>query len=285
MLNIKKILLPLDLEESALPAAVIRQAAALAHHFHSEILVLHVIKPFTYMVGSETALKLIERDVAAEAEKLKECLGSELSGLSVRSIVIKGDPVREILRAAADEKIDLIVMPSHGYGAYERFLVGSVTAQVLHNGQCPVWAVPYGEGSASQPFGIHNVLCAVDFSTHSPKTVRLAQNVANEFGARLTLAHVTPGVEIYGPGGHDVLEDMKRELVEGAKHRIAQLQQEVGSKADVSIRCGDIPKGMNQVAQETKADLLVVGCRSMDRRFGNTAYGIIRESHVPVLSV
>ena len=285
MLSVKKILLPMDLEETVLPVVVVRQAAALAHHFHSEILLLHVVRPLTYIAGGNTARELIEQEVAFTQEKLKECLGSGLNGLSVQRLVVKGDPAHEIFRTVAEQKIDLIVMPTHGYGAYERFLVGSVTAKVLHNGGCPVWACAHVEDAPGQPFAIRNVLCAVDFSTHSLKTVRWAQDIANEFQARLTLAHVTPGVEIYGPGGYHVLTDMKQELVDGSMKQMAKIQQELGTKAEVFIGSGDVPKVMSQAAKETKADLLVVGCRSLDHRFGNTAYGIIRESHVPVLSV
>ncbi len=285
MLNIKKILLPLDLEDTSLPVAVIRQAVSLAHHFHSEIIVLHVVTPLTYGSAGETVLEQIEHDAAAEREKLKECLGSDLNGLSARSLVCKGDPAREILRTAADERIDLIVMPTHGYGRYERFLVGSVTMKVLHNGKCPVWTGAHVENVPGQAFAIRNVLCAVDFSTHSQKTVRWAHDMANEFGARLTLAHATPGVEIYGPGGTHVLTDMKRELVDGSMRQMAKLQQELGTKAEVFIGCGDVPKVISQAAKETNADLLVVGSRSLDQRFGNTGYGIVRESHLPVFSV
>lgn len=285
MLSVKKILLPMDLEETVLPVVVVRQAAALAHHFHSEILLLHVVRPLTYIAGGNTARELIEQEVAFTQEKLKECLGSGLNGLSVQRLVVKGDPAHEIFRTVAEQKIDLIVMPTHGYGAYERFLVGSVTAKVLHNGGCPVWACAHVEDAPGQPFAIRNVLCAVDFSTHSLKTVRWAQDMANEFQARLTLAHVTPSVEIYGPGGYHVLTDMKQELVDGSMKQMAKIQQELGTKAEVFIGSGDVPKVMSQAAKETKADLLVVGCRSLDHRFGNTAYGIIRESHVPVLSV
>jgi len=285
VLSVKKILLPMDLEETVLPVVVVRQAAALAHHFHSEILLLHVVRPLTYIAGGNTARELIEQEVAFTQEKLKECLGSGLNGLSVQRLVVKGDPAHEIFRTVAEQKIDLIVMPTHGYGAYERFLVGSVTAKVLHNGGCPVWACAHVEDAPGQPFAIRNVLCAVDFSTHSLKTVRWAQDMANEFQARLTLAHVTPGVEIYGPGGYHVLTDMKQELVDGSMKQMAKIQQELGTKAEVFIGSGDVPKVMSQAAKETKADLLVVGCRSLDHRFGNTAYGIIRESHVPVLSV
>ena len=285
LLNIKKILLPLDLQEAALPVAAIRQAAALVHHFHSELLILHVVKPLTYLVGNDTARELLDQAVTSEQEKLKQYLGPELDGADVRRIVLKGDPAREILRTAHEEKIDLIVMPTHGYGAFERVLLGSVTAKVLHNRGCPIWTGAHIEDVPGQQFAIRSVLCAVDLSAHSPTTIRWARDVATEFQARLTLAHVTPGVEIYGPGGYHVLYDMKQELVGSATKQIARIQQEVGTEAEVFIGSGDVPNVMREAAKESRADVLVVGSRSIGGRFGTTAYGIIRESPIPVLSV
>ena len=285
MLNIKKILLPLDLQEAALPVTLIRQTTALAHRFGSEILILHVVKPLTYLTTGAEAHELIEQAVAREQDKLKTCLGSELDALSVRRVVIKGDPAREIVRTAHDEKVDLIVMPTHGYGMIERFLLGSVTAKVLHGSECPVWASAHVEKGPDQNLVIRNVLCAIDFSSHSHKTIRWAQEVAAEFGAELTLAHVTPGVEIYGPGGHHVLNGMKQELVNSAAKQMAKIQEELGTKATVFIGSGDVPKVISHAAKETKADLLIVGCRSHGGRLGTVAYGIIRESPIPVLSI
>jgi len=31
------------------------------------------------------------------------------------------------------------MMPTHGLGGFRRFLLGSVTAKVLHDADCPVW--------------------------------------------------------------------------------------------------------------------------------------------------
>lgn len=285
MLNIKKILLPLDLQETELPVAMVRQAASLARRLRAEILVLHVVKPLTYFGGNETARELIEQAVANEQENLKKCLGSELDGIIVKRIVLRGDPAHEIVRTARDESIDLIFMPTHGYRAIERFLVGSVTAKVLHNSEFPVWTGAHVENPPGQQFAVRKVLCAVDFSPHSPKTIQWAQDVTTEFGAQLTLAHVTPGVEIYGPGGYHVLQEMKDELVSSATKQMAEIQRRLGTKADVFIGSGDVPKVITQAAKETKADLLVVGCRSLGGRLGSSAYGIIRESPVSVLSV
>jgi len=212
---------------------MIREATTLAHRFHSEILMLHVVKPLTYMARSDVAREFLEQAIASEQEHLKKCLGPELDGLTVRRLVVKGDPAQEIARTARDEKIDLIVMPTHGYGAVERFLVGSVTAKVLHNSEYPVWTGARVENVPGQQFAVRKVLCAVDFTSHSPKTIRWAQDVATELGAQLTLAHVTPGVEIYGPGGYHVLHEMKEELVSSATKQMAKIHQELGTNAEV----------------------------------------------------
>jgi nucleotide-binding universal stress UspA family protein len=283
LLNIKKILLPLDLQEAALPIVVIRQATALARHFQSEILMLHVVKPLTYLASSNAAREMLAQAIASEQEKLESCLGPEFDASVIKRIVLKGDPAREILRVAHDEQIDLIVMPTHGYGAFERFVLGSVTVKVLHKSVCPVWTGAHVKEVMNQQSSIGRVLCAIDFSAHSPKTARWAQDMAGAFSARLTLAHITPGVEIYGPGGYHVLSEMKQDLVNGAMKHMARIQEELGTRAEVFIGSGDAPKVMRQAAEETKADLMVVG--SLGGRFGTTAYGIIRESPIPVLSV
>ena len=285
LLNIKKILLPLDLLETSLPGPVIHQAAALARHFGAEILLLHVVKPLTYLGNGKSTQELLQNAIAREEEKLRNCVGPELEGCTVTRMVLKGDPTHEILRVAHDEKVDLIVMPTHGYGEFQTFLLGSATAKVIHKSECPVWTGARLDSSAGQPFAIRNILCAVDFETHSAKTIRLAQSVAAEFGAALTLAHVTAGVEIYGPGGTHVLQDMKRELVSAATQHMERIQRELGVEAAVFIGCGNVARVITQAAKDTKADLVIVGCRSIRGRLGTTAYGIIRESSIPVLTV
>jgi nucleotide-binding universal stress UspA family protein len=285
LLNIKRILLPLDLERTNLPGAVVHEAAALTRHFHSEIFVLHVLEPLTFLAGSETADELLEQAVAKEQENLSKCLGPVLDGKPFKRIVVKGNPAREILRIAREENIDLIVMPTHGYGAFEKFMLGSVTAKVLHRSTCPVWTGAHVKDAPVGQFAIRNVLCAVDFGPLSSKATRWAHEAATEFGAKLTLAHVTPSMEIYGPGGFHVLGDMKNELVNSAKAQLAQIQQEMDVHAGMFIGSGDVAKVMGQAATETKADLIVVGTRSLAGRFGDIGYGIIRESPVPVVSI
>ena len=288
MLNIKKILLPVDFPNTSLP--VVHQATTLAHHFHSEIVMLHVVTELSHIAGvPERGPELASWDMRAEivraAEKnLDQSLGPELHDLTIRCLLVKGDAARAIVQTAQKEKADLIMMPSHGY-TFNRFLLGSVTAEVLHGTECPVWTGAHVDESPVQELAIRNVLCAVNFNPHDHKTVFWAAQMAAEFGARLTVAHVTAGVELWGPGGSYVDLRWKKELVGDASQRIAELQQDMGIKAEAFIGSGDAPKVLSQAVKQTKADLLVTGCHPYGGNLRIHGYAIICAVPIPVLSV
>jgi len=289
MLNIKKILL-----------RVVHQAATLAHHFHSEIVMLHVVTAQSHAAGvPEDGPKFAGWDLLAailkeaekreaekrEAEKnLDRSLRRELEGLAIRCVLVKGDPVQAILQTARAEKAELIMMPSHGY-AFNQFLLGSVTAKVLYGTECPVWTGAHVEESPTQEFAIRNVLCAVDLGPRSHKALLWAAQMAAEFGARLTLAHVTASVELWGPGGSYVNPRWKQELVGDAAQQLARLQKDTSVKADVFIGSGDVPKVLSQAVKETKADLLVTECYPYGGNLRIHGYAIICAVPIPVLSV
>jgi nucleotide-binding universal stress UspA family protein len=286
-LNIKKILLPVDFPKTSL--RVVHQAATLAHHFHSEIVLLHVATVQSHAAGVPDGPEFAGCDLLAavlrEAERnLDRTLQPELDGLSLRCLLLRGDPVRAILHTARAEKTDLIMMPSHGYG-FNQFLLGSVTAKVLYGTECPVWTGAHVEESTTQQFAIRNVLCAVDLSPRSGEAVSWAAQVAAEFGAQLTLAHVTASVEIWGPGGNYASPRWKQELVDDAAQQLSRLQQDAGIKSDVFIGSGDVPKILSQAAKQTKADLLVTECYPYGGNLRIHGYAIICAVPIPVLSV
>ena len=142
MLDIQKILLPVDFPIASLD--VIHQAAALACHFHSKIVILHVLTASSHAAsmpghGRELAGRDLLPSILREAqEQLDTSLEPELDGLDIRCVLVEGDPARRIVQMAGEEEADLIMMPSHG-SAFEQFLLGSVTAKVLHGTECPIW--------------------------------------------------------------------------------------------------------------------------------------------------
>ncbi len=289
MARISRILLPVDFQQTSL--RVVHQAAVLARHFRSEIVMLHVVTPLSYSAGMlegnyvPANLNDLLKELLRVAQKnLDRALGPELDGLAVRRLLVEGDPASTIVQKAREEKVDLIVMPTHGYGGFRRFLLGSVTAKVLHDSEYPVWTGAHVEEEPAREFAIRNILCAIDLSEHSPKTMRWAAQLAAEFGARITIAHVTAGVDVFRPDGFDYGPVWKQELAQSAARQIAKLQEELGIDGKVFIESGDVPKRLHDAATQNEADVLVIG-RPAHGRLRATGYGIIRESHVPVLSI
>jgi nucleotide-binding universal stress UspA family protein len=183
--------------------------------------------------------------------------------------------------------VDLIVMSTRGAGAFYRFLLGSVTAKVLHESHCPVWTGAHLEQAPGGEFSVRRVLCSVDLSSHSRHTLSLAAQMAAAVDAALTLVHITVSVDIYGPGGSHVDPVWKEQIVGAASEEIAKLQREAGTKADVIIESGHVPELLNRAAEQSNADVLVIGHLPGRSHLGDNGngYGIIRASQIPVLSL
>lgn len=88
----------------------------------------------------------IERMARESAQAVVDAAVAMLSGALDRSVSVTGEvlagPPREAILDQADRwKADLIVMGSHGYGAWQRFLLGSVSQAVVAHARCSVEVV------------------------------------------------------------------------------------------------------------------------------------------------
>src|ERR1051326_4512149 len=173
-----------------------RYAAALARRFHCELDLLHVfVQPwaaFSSAEGYATPPPFdLESTLAQVERELREFLRDELGGITVRREIAEGDPARAIAEFACSEQCDLIVMPTHGYGPFRRFLLGSVTAKVLHDVHCPVLTSPHLENPpAIELPQFAKILCAVDLRPGSREVIDWGRRFAAEFGSELKLVHV-----------------------------------------------------------------------------------------------
>jgi nucleotide-binding universal stress UspA family protein len=137
MLNIQTILHPTDF--SAHSAHAFRMACALARDYHTCLIVLHVWQPSVLIPQEPITPVLVDEE--AEKRDLEEQLRKiepPDSGVPVQHRLVKGDPGEEILRTAAEEPCDLIVMGTHGRRALRRLLMGSVAEQVVRRAPCLV---------------------------------------------------------------------------------------------------------------------------------------------------
>jgi nucleotide-binding universal stress UspA family protein len=88
----------------------------------------------------------LDRAVRERAEKIKDEAVIKLAGSLDPSIKITGNilpgPPRSVILEEADRwNADLIVIGSHGYGAWQRFLLGSVSQAVVSHAKCSVEVV------------------------------------------------------------------------------------------------------------------------------------------------
>lgn len=295
MLAIHKILVPVELGETAAatPRHLLCQAAWLARRFQAEIILLHVVPPFSYPYGMlESGHEITARDLHAHViqraqSDLDRMPLPEFDGIAVTKVLLRGDPAREIVETAGNRNVDLIALSANDYGAFYQFLLGSVTAKVLHETQCPVWTGAHGEESLASEFSVRRVLCSVELNPHSRHTVSLAAEMAASAGATLTLVHITVSVEDYGPGGYHVNAEWKEQVFGFAAKEIAELQRDLGTNFDVIIDSGNVPEALNRAAEQTHADVMVLGHIPGRSHLGDNGngYGIIRQSRIPVLSV
>jgi nucleotide-binding universal stress UspA family protein len=290
MLPLPKILAPIDFSERSPGAA--RYAGRLACHFRSELTLLHVLDSSAYDLGYEFTGPLISELPAArrcEAEgRLKRFLPGEFQSINVRRVVSEGDPSTGILAFAHTEGASLIVIPTHGYGPFRRFILGSVAARILHGAECPVFTGAHiPDAPPDEVRSFRKILCAVDFCPQSEKALTWASGFAQEFNAQLSLAHITPSLE--GAAGEYFDPDWRGYLAQAAREKLDAMQTHAGTNGAVIV--GDsnsIPKAICSAAVESEADLVVIGRGSSGGVLGRlrtNAYSIIRQSPCPVVSV
>lgn len=289
-MRLSKILLPVDFSERSLAAA--RYAHALAMPFQSEVIMVHVVRPLDYAmggaeltgaVGSEWYATRLE-DWRAQLEKFQ---AKEFEGLPVRRIVLEGNPAEEIVTLAHQEQCSLIVMPTHGYGPFRRFLIGSVTARVLHDADCPVFTGTHlDEKAPPERLTVRRLLCAVDFGAQSEPMLHWASNFASGYGASLHLVHALPSLSSGEARYLD--EEFQVAIAKQARAQAAKLLARLQLDGEVIMEHGDPARVVHDAAKTTGADLVVIG-RHVDAgilgRLRTHAYAIVRESPVPVISI
>jgi len=288
MFSIAKILLPVDFSERANQA--IRFAVPVAERFDSEIVLLHVLPPYREFGAIEMASAMTDILAGRRKDAERRIAGfmrEELAAHRVRRLLLDGDPAREIVDCAHAEQAGLIVMPTHGYGPFRRLLLGSVTAKVLHDADCPVWTTAHAETLPSGETALKRILCVIDLSPSGAHALNWSAQLAAEFGARLTLVHAMTELDPRTEGFY-FSPEWRKFLVDNAEKEIAALQQKAGTQAEVMLTMGPAAEMICEEARKAEADLLVIG-RGADAgvlgRLTSHAYSIIRQSPCPVVSV
>lgn len=212
---------------------------------------------------------------------------SDFAGLKVDRMAVLGDPARAITDFVAANKVDLVMMPTHGYGPFRQFLLGSVTAKVLHDVHVPVWTTAHtGEAPDREHLAMRKILCAVDASPASIELMRWAAGLSKKLGATLRLVHAVPSIEAWPERQMD--QEFESTLRDNARRTIQDLEKAADIEVAVCVGAGTVPDVVREEALQHGADLVLIGRGALQETLGRLrthSYGIIRHAPCPVLSV
>ena len=142
MVTLKKILCPVDHSECSYLA--LKYAISLALKDEAKLYLMHVIDSRLY--DSEmykfSPYKLNEIDESKiRADLMKSLPEGTMDVLEVETMVVKGVPFNEIINAATEINVDLIVIGTHGRTGLSHVMLGSVAEKVVRKSSCPVLTV------------------------------------------------------------------------------------------------------------------------------------------------
>ena len=174
MPSIKKILFPVDFSPQSVGAA--RYVEAIAGRFQARIQLLHVV--------SNGERILAEEMMPMRQRMLDDFLNKELRYFDTERLCVSGDAAEKIVEAADAWNPDLVMMPTHGVGLYRRLLLGSVTAKVLHDLDCPIWTDVHAESAPIlENIHVRRILCAVDLTEQSRAVLDWGAFLCDEYDA------------------------------------------------------------------------------------------------------
>lgn len=289
-MQFKRILCPVDFSDFS--ASAYEYALTLAEHYKADLVALHAIElskyPYADYVGATGNFVDLSRAVCEGGEvKLREFAHQHSRHEVEPQLVVKeGHASDLILSFAQTHDIEGIVMGTHGRRGFDRLVLGSSTDRVIRRAPCPVLVVSNPEHNimTTGPDGKHRlsrILYCTDFSVNSERALQYAVSAAEEYGAELTVLHVTGRTE-----------DLARAeaKIAGRREELDKLISE-NRRLTVSsaVRCGKAYEEIVRYAQEVQAHLVVMTARggdAVDRAiFGSTTYRVIQLGPCPVLAV
>ncbi len=151
-MGFKKIMACVDFSHDITPR-VMAVAGELAQLMGSRVLLTYVVErevpllisegivlPKVELEKFEEMYRLLEEKSREKVEAAAQKLAQDWK-VNVEPVVLMGEPFDMILEKAEEEKVDLIIVGSHGKKGIERLLLGSVSEKVARKAKCSVLVV------------------------------------------------------------------------------------------------------------------------------------------------
>jgi len=284
----KKILIPLngsELAEKALP-----YAKSIATLKKSQVILFAV--SLTIFVDRRD--RLFSSYLEVKAKELNT------EGIKTTTATSYGDVAEEIVKYANNNKLDLIVMATHGYSKAKQWMFGSIAQKVLYGTEIPVLLIKSKSPEVSAEF--NRILVPIDGSSFSESTFPYIEELTKKTNKEILLLHICepPIVPSYGSRPinstwkkyrDDMWGEMEKLSTSYLKKTMAALKKKgikVKSRV-VKAQTGEVVQTIMQVSKEENVDLIVIatqGRAGVSRRvYGSVANRIVEESSQPILLI
>jgi nucleotide-binding universal stress UspA family protein len=284
---ITNILFPVDFSPSCMAmASYVKRAATL---MGARVSLIHVFDPASYN-GFELYLRppleIADDHQKVGCDRLNSFLQAEFPLSEHPRMLFAGDAATQIAEVAKSG-FDLIIMPTHA-GNFRRMLLGSTTAKVLNDADCPVLTSRHAQTIAPRPLEHREWLCTIGLGEDSERVLRYAHQAALEAHSNLHIIHAIQTTDPGLPVQLDLEERIQSEETQQVRQRIVDLQRRIGSQAPVRIVAGPIKEALLEAVRRFDADVLMIGRSPQSGAHGrirDLTYAMVRDSPFPVLSI
>jgi nucleotide-binding universal stress UspA family protein len=236
-----------------------------------------------------------EAELRESAQEIVEAAAANLrvGGLAVEHAVVEGRPSAMIVAEAERFGADLVIVGARGHGRIESMLLGSVSAEVLDAVRVPLLI-------ARDP-GLQRVIIASDRSGSAAEGARTFQawSIFRGKAVRVVTVSELPATWWAGVGPEavsalaipsylDALDSIRATDESHANDLAAELRT-AGFDADAEVRVGDPATEVLAVADEWKANLIVMGTHGRTGlarlALGSVARNVVHHARASVLVV
>jgi nucleotide-binding universal stress UspA family protein len=270
--------------EAALP-----YATGLAKQYGAKVHGLHVRFPATYPIVGPEALPVVieaaEEQARFEAKQLHEMLGSVPHDVTVT----EGDLWPVLQEMVEKDKVDLIVMGTHGRTGVRRAFLGSAAEETFRKSAVPVLTVgPFVSANTERRLAMKQILFATDFSAESLAALPYAVSLAQEHQSNLTLLNVAGKPEV----GDLVHAEQYAESTMRRLRALVPAEAALWCEPNCRVEHGQEAEKIMEVATALGADLIILGVRAPQGGVGaathlmrSIAHHVVTNAQCPVLTV
>lgn len=264
-----KILLPVDLVQPIEPTIDLLNALCKLKDADVRVLYVRELLPAYENVIKTSGNftddweKKLDAKAREQLQNFQQLLKPHCRTVSVE--LTSGPPASMIATVAADEEQDLIVLTATEKKRAGRLFTGTVSGRVLDRASCPVLL---GRPSCNGTDTLKNVLIGFDGSEHSREAVEHAAEFFRlaESQAKITVVHsvdVAEPVKYLSPV--EFVASIEQNLLMAGETYLAQAEKLLADRRIKNVECclieGDPAGGILKMADDLKADLIVLGSR------------------------